>query len=217
MFTGLVQDVATIREIVKRDESSVLSFETNLAKEMKVGDSISINGVCLTAISIAGPLINVDVMIQTLKLSNLGALKSGERVNAELATRADTRLGGHIVQGHVDGVGTVVTNEVGEKWQKFVIEIPAHLKKYVVNQGSICVDGVSLTVGAIDDEASQVTLWLIPETLEKTTLGLKHIGSRVNIEVDVLAKYVERLISQRDIPNHGINNGKNNENGNDHD
>jgi len=217
MFTGLVQDVATIRKIVKRDESSVLSFETALAKEMKVGDSISINGVCLTAIAIDDLLINVDVMVQTLKLSNLGSLKSGEKVNAELATRADTRLGGHIVQGHVDGVGTVVTNEVGEKWQKFVIEIPAHLKKYVVNQGSISVDGVSLTVGAIDDESSQVTLWLIPETLEKTTLGLKVIGSSVNIEVDVLAKYVERLISQRDVPNHGTSYGTNSRNGYDHD
>jgi riboflavin synthase len=199
VFTGLVQDVATIRAIEKRAESSVLQFETKLAKDLKVGDSISINGVCLTATSIDGALVSVDVMVQTLKLSSLGSLNTGERVNAELATRADARLGGHIVQGHVDGVGRVVANEVGEKWQKFVIEIPSNLKKYVVNQGSICVDGVSLTVGSIDDLTSYVTLWLIPETLEKTNLGLKTPGSSVNIEVDVLAKYVERLIAHRDI------------------
>jgi riboflavin synthase len=199
VFTGLVQDVATIRAIEKRAESSVLQFETKLAKDLKVGDSISINGVCLTATSIDGELVSVDVMVQTLKLSSLGSLNTGERVNAELATRADARLGGHIVQGHVDGVGRVVANEVGEKWQKFVIEIPSNLKKYVVNQGSICVDGVSLTVGSIDDRTGCVTLWLIPETLEKTNLGLKTPGSSVNIEVDVLAKYVERLIAHRDI------------------
>ena len=199
MFTGLVQDVATIRAIEKRAESSVLQFETKLAKDLKVGDSISINGVCLTATSIDGALVSVDVMVQTLKLSSLGSLNTGEKVNAELATRADARLGGHIVQGHVDGVGRVVANEVGEKWQKFLIEIPSNLRKYVVNQGSICVDGVSLTVGSIDDLTSYVTLWLIPETLEKTNLGLKTPGSSVNIEVDVLAKYVERLIAHRDI------------------
>ena len=199
MFTGLVQDVATIRAIEKRAESSVLQFETKLAKDLKVGDSISINGVCLTATSIDGALVSVDVMVQTLKLSSLGSLNTGERVNAELATRADARLGGHIVQGHVDGVGKVVANEVGEKWQKFVIEIPSNLGKYVVNQGSICVDGVSLTVGSIDDRTGCVTLWLIPETLEKTNLGLKTPGSSVNIEVDVLAKYVERLIAHREI------------------
>ena len=199
MFTGLVQDVATIRAIEKRAESSVLQFETKLAKDLKVGDSISINGVCLTATSIDGALVSVDVMVQTLKLSSLGSLNIGEKVNAELATRADARLGGHIVQGHVDGVGRVVANEVGEKWQKFVIEIPSNLKKYVVNQGSICVDGVSLTVGSIDDRTGCVTLWLIPETLEKTNLGLKTPGISVNIEVDVLAKYVERLIAHRDI------------------
>ena len=199
MFTGLVQDVATIRAIEKRAESSFLQFETKLAKDLKVGDSISINGVCLTATSIDGALVCVDVMVQTLKLSSLGSLNSGEKVNAELATRADARLGGHIVQGHVDGVGRVVANEVGEKWQKFVIEIPSNLRKYVVNQGSICVDGVSLTVGSIDDRTGCVTLWLIPETLEKTNLGLKTPGSSVNIEVDVLAKYVERLIAHREI------------------
>ena len=194
MFTGLVQDKAIIRGIEKRSESSVLTFETNLAHQLSIGDSISINGVCLTAIAIENTIVKADVMVQTLKLSNLGDLVVGERVNAELATRVDARLGGHIVQGHVDGIGIVVTNAMGEKWQKFVVEIPAHLAKYVVNQGSICVDGVSLTVGEIVDSTRTVTLWLIPETVEKTTLGDKKPGERVNIEVDVLAKYVERLL-----------------------
>jgi riboflavin synthase len=194
MFTGLVQDKAIIRGIEKRSESSVLTFETSLAHQLSIGDSISINGVCLTAIAIENTLVTADVMVQTLKLSNLGDLVVGERVNAELATRVDARLGGHIVQGHVDGIGIVVTNAMGEKWQKFVVEIPAHLAKYVVNQGSLCVDGVSLTVGEIVDSTRTVTLWLIPETVEKTTLGDKKPGERVNIEVDVLAKYVERLL-----------------------
>ena len=194
MFTGLVQDKAIIRGIEKRSESSVLTFETNLAHQLSIGDSISINGVCLTAIAIENTLVKADVMVQTLKLSNLGDLAVGARVNAELATRVDARLGGHIVQGHIDGIGIVVTNAMGEKWQKFVVEIPAHLAKYVVNQGSLCVDGVSLTVGEIVDSTRTVTLWLIPETVEKTTLGDKKPGERVNIEVDVLAKYVERLL-----------------------
>jgi riboflavin synthase len=199
MFTGLVQDIATIESVQRRDESSVMSIKTKLAAMMNIGDSISINGVCLTATAIDGDVISVDVMIQTLKLSNLGRVADGSKVNAELATRADSRLGGHIVQGHVDGVGRVVTNEPGEKWQKFEIAIPQELKKYVVNQGSICIDGVSLTVGNIDDSTSTVTLWLIPETLEKTTLASKFAGTEVNIEVDVLAKYVERLIQARGI------------------
>lgn len=197
MFTGLVQDIATIESVQRRDESSVMSIKTKLAAMMNIGDSISINGVCLTATAIAGDVISVDVMIQTLKLSNLGRVAEGSKVNAELATRADSRLGGHIVQGHVDGVGRVVSNEPGEKWQKFEIAIPQELKKYVVNQGSICIDGVSLTVGNIDDSTNIVTLWLIPETLEKTTLASKFSGTEVNVEVDVLAKYVERLIQAR--------------------
>lgn len=197
MFTGLVQDIATIESVQRRDESSVMSIKTKLAAMMNIGDSISINGVCLTATAIDGDVISVDVMIQTLKLSNLGRVAQGSKVNAELATRADSRLGGHIVQGHVDGVGRVITNEPGEKWQKFEIAIPQELNKYVVNQGSICIDGVSLTVGNIDDSTNIVTLWLIPETLEKTTLASKVAGTEVNIEVDVLAKYVERLIQAR--------------------
>ena len=197
MFTGLVQDVASIRAIDRGEDSSILTIETQLAQSMSVGDSISINGVCLTATRIVSNLITVDVMVQTLKLSNLGRVEVGARVNAELATRVDARLGGHIVQGHVDGVAKIVANEPGEKWQRFAISIPGNLLKYVVNQGSICVDGVSLTVGNVEDSLHEVTMWLIPETLAKTTLGSKSVGDDVNIEVDVLAKYVERLMSAR--------------------
>lgn len=193
MFTGLVQDVGAVLKIEKGQDSSRVQIQTQLANELNVGDSISVNGVCLTAVTVAGDSFTADVMIQTLKLSNLGHLQEGNKVNAELAARLDTRLGGHIVQGHVDGVGYVVSNEPGEKWHEFVISVPENLKKYIVNQGSICVDGVSLTVGQINDETNQMTLWLIPETLAKTTLGEKLAGDPVNLEVDVLAKYVERL------------------------
>lgn len=194
MFTGLVQDVGAVLKIEKGQDSSRIQIQTRLANELNVGDSISVNGVCLTAVTVAGDAFAADVMIQTLKLSNLGHLQEGNKVNAELAARLDTRLGGHIVQGHVDGVGHVVSNEPGEKWHEFVISVPENLKKYIVNQGSICVDGVSLTVGQINDETNQMTLWLIPETLAKTTLGEKLAGDPVNLEVDVLAKYVERLV-----------------------
>ena len=194
MFTGLVQDVGAVLKIEKGQDSSRVQIQTQLANELNVGDSISVNGVCLTAVTVAGDSFAADVMIQTLKLSNLGHLQEGNKVNAELAARLDTRLGGHIVQGHVDGVGHVVSNEPGEKWHEFVISVPENLKKYIVNQGSICVDGVSLTVGQINDETNQMTLWLIPETLAKTTLGEKLAGDQVNLEVDVLAKYVERLV-----------------------
>ena len=194
MFTGLVQDVGAVLKIEKGQDSSRIQIQTRLANELNVGDSISVNGVCLTAVTVAGDAFAADVMIQTLKLSNLGHLQEGNKVNAELAARLDTRLGGHIVQGHVDGVGHVVSNEPGEKWHEFVISVPENLKKYIVNQGSICVDGVSLTVGQINDVTNQMTLWLIPETLAKTTLGEKLAGDQVNLEVDVLAKYVERLV-----------------------
>ena len=202
MFTGLVQGVGEVVSISKSKDSALITFNSDLAGQLAVGDSISINGVCLTATQINGNTFTADVMVQTLKLTTLGNLVSGSKVNTELATRADARLGGHIVQGHVDGVAKVVVSQPGEKWQRFVVQIPDTLRRYVVNQGSICVDGVSLTVGEINDETSQMTLWLIPETLAKTTLGLRKAGDTVNIEVDVLAKYVERLVqAQKHSPN----------------
>jgi riboflavin synthase len=135
-------------------------------------------------------------MVQTLNLTSLSQVEVGTPVNLELAAQMDMRMGGHIVQGHVDGVATVVQSAPGEKWVQFDIAVPEHLMKYVVAQGSITVDGVSLTVGALDDAKNVVTLWLIPETLAKTNLSTKKSGDLVNIEVDILAKYVERLISK---------------------
>ncbi len=199
MFTGLVQGVGEVISITKAEDSALITFASDLVADLAVGDSISINGVCLTATAVKENSFTADVMVQTLKLTTLGSLVSGSKVNTELATRADARLGGHIVQGHVDGVAKVVASEPGDKWQRFVVQIPESLRRYVVNQGSICVDGVSLTVGEIEDQASQVTLWLIPETLAKTTLGQIKAGDLVNIEVDVLAKYVERLVQAQNL------------------
>jgi riboflavin synthase len=194
MFTGLIADKARVVSISRGVESAVIEIESVLIPEIKVGDSVSINGTCLTAIELSGGSFKADVMIQTLKVTSLGKLNEGDFVNLELATRADSRLGGHIVQGHVDGIGSVVENSLGEKWNKFVVKIPNSLTKYIVNQGSIAIDGVSLTVGEISDDL--LTLWLIPETLERTNLSQKSDGDIVNIEVDVIAKYVERLMNR---------------------
>jgi len=155
-----------------------------------------VNGTCLTATSLSSDAFTADVMVQTLSLTSLGQLDAGSPVNLELAAKMDMRMGGHIVQGHVDGTGTVISLTPGDKWAEFVIAAPAHLTKYVVAQGSITLDGVSLTVGAIDDAKDTITLWLIPETLAKTNLSHKKVGDLINIEVDILAKYVERLISK---------------------
>ena len=192
MFTGLIADKARVVSISRGAESAVIEIESVLIPEIKTGDSVSINGTCLTAIELSGGSFKADVMIQTLKVTSLGKLSEGDFVNLELATRADSRLGGHIVQGHVDGIGSIVENSVGEKWNKFVVKVPNSLTKYIVNQGSIAIDGVSLTVGEISDDL--LTLWLIPETLERTNLSQKSDGDIVNIEVDVIAKYVERLM-----------------------
>ncbi len=194
MFTGLIADKARVVSISRGVESAVIEIESVLIPEIKTGDSVSINGTCLTAIELSVGSFKADVMIQTLKVTSLGKLSEGDFVNLELATRADSRLGGHIVQGHVDGIGSVVENSVGEKWNKFVVKVPNSLTKYIVNQGSIAIDGVSLTVGEISDDL--LTLWLIPETLERTNLSQKSDGDIVNIEVDVIAKYVERLMNR---------------------
>ena len=194
MFTGLVADKAKVISISRGSESAVIQIESVLVSEIKVGDSVSINGTCLTAIELSSNTFKADVMIQTLKVTSLGKLSEGDFINLELATRADSRLGGHIVQGHVDGIGSVIENSPGEKWNKFVVRVPKNLSKYIVNQGSIAIDGVSLTVGEISDDL--LTLWLIPETLERTNLAQKSSGDIVNIEVDVIAKYVERLMNR---------------------
>lgn len=197
MFTGLVQGIGTVSRIVEHPSAIELELEIgSLAKEVHVGDSISVNGTCLTVTKMNSERICLDVMKQTLLLTNLQDLMISNQVNLELAVLPTQRLGGHLVQGHVDGVGEVVVREPGERWERFVITVPSALMKYVVAQGSITVNGVSLTVGSIDDELSQVELWIIPETSAKTTFGMLHAGNRVNIEVDVLGKYVERLLAK---------------------
>jgi len=195
MFTGLVAAMGEIKAMERRSESALLTIKTELVSDMKVGDSISVNGVCLTAIETSDSNFTADVMLQTLRLTTLGGLSTGDLVNLELAARPTDRLGGHIVQGHIDGIGEVIENTPGEKWNKFRIRIPAELEKYIVNQGSIAIEGVSLTVGEI--VAGELTLWLIPETLARTNLAHKSAGSKVNIEVDIIAKYVAKLAGNK--------------------
>jgi len=154
--------------------------------------------VCLTAISIDGTTFTADVMVQTLNLTSLSQIFVGSPVNLELAAQLNARMGGHMVQGHVDGVATVVGLTPGDKWAQFDFTVPAELSKYIVNQGSICLDGISLTVGEINDVNNVVTVWLIPETLGRTNLSTLLPGDLINVEVDVLAKYVERLLVRGD-------------------
>jgi riboflavin synthase len=199
MFTGLIGELGSITAIEKGESSAVFIINApKLIGEIAVGDSVAVNGVCLTATAISGTTFTADVMIQTLSLTSLGQLSVASTVNLELAAQLNSRLGGHMVQGHVDGVAKVVGLTPGDKWAQFDITVPSHLSKYIVNQGSICLDGVSLTVGSIDDSNNVVTVWLIPETLENTNLSSKNAGDLVNVEVDVLAKYVERLLAKGD-------------------
>ncbi len=187
MFTGLVAGKGTVRALA----GGRIQVETPLAEELKPGDSIAVNGVCLTAVERTNGSFAADVMPETLRRTSLEPLAEGDEVNLELPLRAGDRLGGHVMQGHVDGTGTVeaVTEEGSSKVVR--IGAPAELLRYVVQKGSIAVDGVSLTVSDVDDEAFEVSL--IPETLARTTLGAAVPGRTVNLEVDVLAKYVEKL------------------------
>jgi riboflavin synthase len=199
MFTGLIGELGSITAIEKSESSAVFTINApKLISQISVGDSVAVNGVCLTATAISGTTFTADVMIQTLSLTSLSQVSVDSPVNLELAAQLNSRLGGHMVQGHVDGVAKVVGLTPGDKWAQFDITVPAHLAKYIVNQGSICLDGVSLTVGSIDDSSNVVTVWLIPETLESTNLSGKKVGDLVNVEVDVLAKYVERLLAKGD-------------------
>jgi riboflavin synthase len=199
MFTGLIAELGRITAIEKGESSADFTVAAPaLISQIALGDSVAVNGVCLTATSIAGESFTADVMVQTLAVTSLSQLAVGSPVNLELAALLNTRMGGHMVQGHVDGVATVVGLTPGEKWAQFDITVPEKLAKYIVNQGSICLDGVSLTVGEINDANNVVTVWLIPETLERTNLAAKQPGDLINVEVDVLAKYVERLLAKGD-------------------
>jgi len=202
MFTGLVTELGSITEITRGESSAVFTIHAPASvADLAVGGSIAVNGVCLTATSISADSFTADVMVQTLNLTSLSQVTVGSRVNLELAAKMDMRMGGHIVQGHVDGVATLLQLVPGEKWAQCDVVLPAELMKYVVAQGSITLDGVSLTVGSLEDGANLVTVWLIPETLAKTNLGSKKPGDLLNVEVDILAKYVERLINKG--ANHG--------------
>jgi riboflavin synthase len=197
MFTGLIQAVGQVSAIERQESSAKLQIESaEISSQIAHGDSVSVNGVCLTVTSFEIKSFEVDVMVQTLNLTSTGELSVGSPVNLELATRTQDRLGGHIVQGHVDGVAKVVAISADKQWTRMDIAVPSHLMKYVVAQGSICIEGVSLTVGELNDGLDQVSVWLIPETLAKTNLSTKAVGDLLNVEVDVLAKYVERLIAR---------------------
>ena len=197
MFTGLIQAVGKVSLIEHGETSAKLAIlSPEIASQIAQGDSVSVNGVCLTVTGFDKSKFSVDVMVQTLNLTSTGLLKEGSPVNLELATRTSDRLGGHIVQGHVDGVAKVVAISTDSQWTRMDISIPSDLMKYVVAQGSICVEGVSLTVGELNDAANQISVWLIPETLANTNLSAKVPGDALNVEVDVLAKYVERLIAR---------------------
>jgi riboflavin synthase len=195
MFTGLVEDLGTVVAVERSGAGAVLTVESRLAPEIGEGDSVAVNGVCLTATGISGTRFGFDVMLESLRRSSLGEIDAGSKVNLELALRAGARLGGHIMQGHVDGVGVV--SGIAEDGFSRVVTIDAgpELLRYVVEKGSIAVDGVSLTVSRIDDTSFDVSL--IPETLERTNLGGLTTGPptrTVNLEVDVVAKYVEKLV-----------------------
>jgi riboflavin synthase len=193
MFTGIIEDLGTVVEVQTLPSAARLTISGAVLDDVQPGDSVAVNGVCLTAATVGATSFTADVMHETLSRSALGGLHPGERVNLERAVTPTTRLGGHIVQGHVDGVGTVTARRPDEHWDLVDIGLPAELLKYVVMKGSITVDGVSLTVASLDDAGVGVSL--IPETLTRTTLGLRQVGDHVNIEVDVLAKYVERLLA----------------------
>jgi riboflavin synthase len=196
MFTGIVEELGEVVALDHRADSARLTVRApGVTADAVTGASMAVNGVCLTVVDLATGVFTADVMRETLCRSSLGELTVGSRVNLERAVRASDRLGGHIVQGHVDGVGTVIDRRVGDGWEIIRISLPEGLSRYVVEKGSIAIDGVSLTVSAVADGWFEVSL--IPTTLALTTLGRHGVGEPVNVEVDVIAKYVERLTSKR--------------------
>ncbi|WP_046501291.1 riboflavin synthase [Streptomyces odonnellii] len=193
MFTGIVEELGEVTAVENLGDSSRFRLRGPVVTEdAKHGDSIAVNGVCLTVVDLGDGEFTADVMAETLNRSSLGALEPGSRVNLERPMAVGGRLGGHIVQGHVDGTGTVVERKTSEHWEIVKVSLPAQLTRYVVEKGSITVDGVSLTV--VDAGPDYFTISLIPTTLALTTLGIKGPGDPVNLEVDVIAKYVERLL-----------------------
>ncbi|HEX4114425.1 MAG TPA: riboflavin synthase [Solirubrobacteraceae bacterium] len=192
MFTGLIADLGSVKGIESDADGATLEISTALADELAVGDSVAVNGVCLTATAIDDGAFRAQAMQETLRRSSLRQLRPGSRVNLELALRADGRLGGHIVQGHVDGTGTIGGLREEGFARVLEIDVDDELARYLVEKGSVALDGVSLTVSELRDGGVSVSL--IPETLLRTNLGEAQVGDRVNIEADILAKHVERLL-----------------------
>ncbi len=193
MFTGIIEELGKVSAIEKQPDAIRLTIACGkVLSDLKRGDSISCSGTCLTAMEIDGTSFTADVMLETLKRSSLSEVKVGDVINLERAMQHETRFGGHIVQGHVDGVGEVISREKSDNWDWVRIRIPADLMKYVVMKGSITIDGISLTVNELGED--HIAVSLIPETLEVTTLGYKQPGDKVNVEADVLAKHIERLL-----------------------
>jgi len=193
MFTGIIEELGKVSAIESQPDAIRLTISCGkVLSDLKRGDSISCSGTCLTAIDIDGNSFTGDVMLETLKRSSLSEVKIGDVINLERAMQHETRFGGHIVQGHVDGVGEVISREKSDNWDWVRVRIPADLMKYVVMKGSITIDGISLTVNEVGED--HIAVSLIPETLEVTTLGYKQPGDKVNVEADVLAKHIERLL-----------------------
>jgi riboflavin synthase len=194
MFTGIVEELGEVTYLTDAGgDSAVIAVRGPVVtSDARHGDSISVNGVCLTVIDNVDGVFTADVMGETLRRSSLGALRAGSPVNLERAATVGSRLGGHLVQGHVDGVARIIAREPADEWEVLRFSLPAELSRYVVEKGSITVDGVSLTVMAVDDESFSVGL--IPTTLKLTVLGAKGVGDPVNLEVDIIAKYVEKIM-----------------------
>lgn len=196
MFTGIIEELGTVKSVEVLPDSIRLAIKGDLVRQdLSQGESISVNGVCLTAAEITPDGFIADVMLETLNRSSLSGISEGEKVNLERAMSGAGRFGGHVVQGHVDGVAEIISREPSANWEVVKVKIPAELSKYVVHKGSITFDGVSLTVNDISDNT--VSLSLIPETLRLTTLGTKKVGDKLNVEADILAKHIEKLIEAR--------------------
>jgi riboflavin synthase len=196
MFTGIVEELGTVAKVETLPDSIRLQIKGDLvSSDLSQGESIAVNGVCLTAAELTSDGFIADVMLETLNRSSLSGIAQGDKVNLERAMSGTGRFGGHVVQGHVDGVAEIISREPSENWEVVKVRIPAELSKYVVHKGSITFDGVSLTVNDITDDT--VSLSLIPETLRLTTLGSKKVGDKLNVEADILAKHIEKLIEAR--------------------
>jgi riboflavin synthase len=196
MFTGIVEELGTVAALEQQTDAVRLTVHaTTVLEDVTLGASISVNGCCLTVSTVDGNTWTADVMAETLAKTGIGSLREGDRVNLERAVTAGTRLGGHLVQGHVDAVGHVVRRDPGDHWDVVTISMPGDLAPYLVDKGSITVDGVSLTV--VEAGTDSFTVSLIPETLQRTTLGFRRPGDPVNLEVDVIGKYVARQLQLR--------------------